>query len=300
MLYEVLAKFKDKNGNNPVVTVVSLVANPDFKKIRESDFNEYYYEPFTVTLKNYGRENALNLWREGIEKRLFVPQFHGREHLNVAAWMRALQNKDKETFLAFDCNMWGFINKHQHGLSYQAAFDLEYPEDLKIQKAIITDGLRVFDQLHGYKAEYFVPPNGPFNNSLEKVAALSGIKYMMSSKIQLEALGNGRTRKVLHWLGQKNKYGQRYITRNCFFEPSDQSKDWVNSCMSDISNAFKWNKPAIISSHRVNYIGSLDPTNRDNGLRQLKELFKRILETWPRVEFMTSIELGKLLEKSNK
>jgi alpha-amylase/alpha-mannosidase (GH57 family) len=211
--------------------------------------------------------------------------------------MRALQKSDKETRLAFDHNMWGFNNKLPLGLSYQAAFDLEYKSDLEIQEKVISDGLRLFKQLHGFEARFFVPPNGPFNNSLEKTAAENGIKYMSASKIQYEALGDGRSKKVLHWIGQKNKFDQRYITRNCFFEPSDHSKDWVNSCMSDIAIAFKWHKPAVISSHRVNYIGSLNPANRSHGLKQLDKLIQQIVGKWGDVEFMTSTELGELLNK---
>ncbi len=65
---------------------------------------------------------------------------------------------------------------------------------------------------------------------------------------------------------RKNSDGLRYLTRNSFFEPSQAGSDWVNNCLNDIANAFKWNKPAVISSHRVNYIGSLFPENRENGL----------------------------------
>jgi len=128
-------------------------------------------------------------------------------------------------------------------------------------------------------------------------AAENGIKWMSASKIQREAMGNGETKKVLHWLGKKNKYDQRYITRNCFFEPSDKSKNWVDSCMSDIAIAFKWHKPAVISSHRVNYIGSLYPSNRSHGLNQLEKLIQQIVRKWSDVEFMTSTELGELIDK---
>jgi len=78
-----------------------------------------------------------------------------------------------------------------------------------------------------------------------------------------------------------------------------KGKDWVNSCLNDIDMAFRWNKPAIISSHRVNYIGALDPGNRENGLSQLKQLLKEVVSRWPDVEFMTSAELGDLIQKSN-
>lgn len=143
-----------------------------------------------------------------------------------------------------------------------------------------------------------MPPNGPFNNELEEVAALGGIKYMSASKIQSEPQGQGLQKKRIHWLGQKNLNGQYYITRNCFFEPSAEGKDWVGSCMNDIENAFKWRKPAVISSHRVNYIGGLMEKNRTNGLQQLKNLLNRIQEKWTHVEFMTSSQLGDLISRN--
>jgi hypothetical protein len=52
---------------------------------------------------------------------------------------------------------------------------------------------------------------------LEEIAANNGIKFMLASKIQKEVLGKGKFKKVFHYLGQKNNYNQKYITRNCFF-----------------------------------------------------------------------------------
>lgn len=297
-LFETLNSTHDQNNKSAVITAVSVVANPDFEKIKASGYQTYFYESFTETLKRtLGCENSYNLWKEGIQNSLFVPQFHGREHLNVAVWMGALQRGEVHTLAAFEQGCWGFSNQHRLGISYQAAFELENINDLIDQKEIVRSGLQLFEELMGYKATYFVPPNGPFNNDLESAAAQEGVKYMSCSKIQHESLGENKTRRVLHWLGQKNKYGQRYITRNCFFEPSQLGKNWVDSCLNDINIAFRWNKPAVISSHRVNYIGALDHRNRDKGLEQLKELLQKIVKRWPNVEFMTSDQLGDLLVK---
>jgi hypothetical protein len=167
---------------------------------------------------------------------------------------------------------------------------------LVYQKSVIYEGLHLFRELFGYEAEYFVPPNGPFNNSLNKTLAENGIRYRCASKIQNEPLGFGKKKKVVHYLGQKEKNGIRYITRNCFFEPSQKGKDWVDSCLNDIKIAFRWHKPAIISSHRVNYIGALNPVNRDTGLNQLSVLLKQISKNWPDVEFMTTPQFGKLMK----
>jgi hypothetical protein len=296
-LFEVLSSVHDIKGNCAVFTPVSIVANPNFQKIYDSGFQEYFYEPFTETLKRYpGCEHSFERWKEGIEKRLFIPQMHGREHLNVTAWMKALQTGENNTIQAFNERIWGFVPVTYPEVDYQAAFLLNDPNELVYQKSVIYEGLQLFRELFGYEAEYFVPPNGPFNNSLNKTLAENGIRFRCASKIQNEPLGFGKKKKVVHYLGQKEKNGIRYITRNCFFEPSQKGKDWVDSCLNDIKIAFRWHKPAIISSHRVNYIGALNPVNRDTGLNQLSVLLKQISKNWPDVEFMTTPQFGKLMK----
>jgi hypothetical protein len=291
-LFETLQKHKDKNSRAAVFTAVAIVANPDFEKIKANNFERYFYEPFTETLKKYRHDDVFPLWQEGISSNLFVPQFHGREHLNVAVWMKALQEKDPTTMAAFEQRMWGFNNIHHYGVSYQAAFDVADPQEVEFQRTILAEGMTLFKELFGYNATFFVPPNGPFNNSLEPIAKASGVRFISGSKIQHESLGMGKTRKRFHYLGQQGKSGLMYLTRNCFFEPSQESKDWVSSCLGEIDAAFSFRKPAVISSHRVNYIGALDPSNRQRGIDALEKLLAAILQKWPEVEFMTSHELG--------
>ncbi|WP_323027656.1 hypothetical protein [Gelidibacter japonicus] len=294
MLFDVLKKHKDHLGNPMVFTAVSVVANPDFAKIEDSKFKEYHFEPFTETLKRYNRESAIEFWKHGIEENLFHPEFHGREHLNTQVWLRMLQKNDEHTLAAFKEGCWGInADKTPFGINYQAAFDLESKNDLPLQEESIVSGLQLFETIHGYKAEFFVPPNGPFNNNLEKATKVGGIKYIGASKVQLEPQGEGRVKKRYHYLGQKNKHGQTYLTRNAFFEPNAPGKDWVSSCLNDIHYAFKWNKPAVISSHRTNYIGALNIDNRKLGLEKLDNLLTEVLKRWPDVEFITSSELGK-------
>lgn len=180
---------------------------------------------------------------------------------------------------------------------FQVTFNLEFASELELQQEAITSGLLLFEKLFRYKAEFFVPPSGPFNISIKKVAFEGGIEYMSASKIQYEVFGEGKTRKKLHYLGQRNNNGQLYITRNCFFEPNQPGKHWISSCLNEIDNAFKWKKPAIISSHRVNYKGIHNPKNRDLVLKPLEVLLKEIISKWPDVEFITSNELDNLLNK---
>ena len=306
IMFDTLSKFKDSTGRHPAITGVNVVANPDFEKIKENNITENIYEPYTETCKRYANHDRVyELWKEGIEKRLMVPIFHGREHLNAQFWMRALNAKDESTLVGFENGVTGMPGINGTKLpNFQAAFDIETPNDLTYQKEVLKTGLNLFEQLYGYSSKYFVPTNGPFNNTLEKDLFDAGIKYINTGKKQREPLGNGQYKINTRFLGDKNQYGQIYMTRNCFFEPSSTEsaikRDWINNCLKEIEIAFRWHKPATISSHHVNYIGYLHPENRENGLRQLSELLSRMLKKWPDIEFMTSSELGDLIAKENE
>lgn len=283
---------------------MNVVANPLFDEIKRENYSSYFYEPYTETLKRYPQHDRVyELWKEGIERRLFVPIFHGREHLNVQRWLRALKNGNRSVLFAFENHLTG-IGKGINGEripNLQAAFDIDTMDDLSYMQEVLNTGLDLFERLYGYRSTYFVPTNGPFNNSLETILWNNGVRYVNSGKIQMEPLGNGQFKKNVRFLGQKNALGQIYLTRNCFFEPSSSgfefptNTDWVNNCLKEIEIAFLWHKPATISSHRVNYIGFLYPENRERTLKQFEELLGKMLKRWPDIEFMTSMELGDLI-----
>ena len=125
----------------------------------------------------------------------------------------------------------------------------------------------------------------------------NNIKYIQTARmIYHEPMPNGQKKIHFRYLGKKNRFGQFYLIRNCFFEPSEPAHfDWVDRCLRDIEIAFRFNKPAIISTHRVNYIGALNRKNRDFGLSQFKKLLSRIKSKWPDVECMTADELGEII-----
>lgn len=297
-LFEVITSVRDSHGNHAKFTPLVLSANPDFERIKSSGFGEYSFLDLEKSYSLYNKGNVLDLIREGVDNQIFMPQFHGREHLNVPVWLRALQNNIGDSRLAFDYGVWGHINTHPNKIFYQAAFDVEIENDIETHKSIVSSGLNLFEETFGYKACYFVPPNGPMNNSLLPILADKGIQLVSSDTIQVEVFGNGKTKKHFRYMGLKNKFGQRYIKRNCFFEPSAGEKDWVDSCLSDIQYAFDHRKPAVISTHRVNYIGGLYESNRDQGLKQLKLLLDKIIANWPNVEFINTPELFNLFDRN--
>lgn len=296
-LYATLSAHRDRLGNYPIITALCLSANPDFTQIAESNFEVYFFEPVTATLQKYDRLDAWQMWKQGEKERLFYPEFHGREHLNVRVWMRALKQGDAATIEAFKKRFWGFKPQNQYNISYQAAFDLDERAALPLQKEIIKNGLQLFEQLHGRKARFFVPPNGAIHQEIIDTAVAEGIQYVSTPKIHREPQGNGKFKKKYKFLGTKGALGARYLTRNCFFEPSYHGKGFsTEDCLQQIGAAFALWKPAVISTHRVNYVGGLSPKNAIFGNQELDRLLHNILKYWPDVEFMTSTQLGDLIK----
>lgn len=295
-LFSTLGRYKDIQGNHPVFTAYCLVANPNFEEIEANKFLSYDCESVVSTFeRENGSSQAINLWVQGAQRKLFAPEFHGREHLNVPQWMKALQLNDEQARLAFRHQVWGFNNKNQFNISYQAAFDVGELEDVDIHASIVEDGLKRFEQLMGYCAAAFVPPNGILHASLYPVSAKSGIEYVFSAQRNRIALGKGRYRTSWNYLGKQNSSGQRFIIRNCFFEPTASTGDPVRQCIQQIGLAFAGRRPAIIGTHRVNFVGGRNPNNRKEGLRKLSMLLNNVLEKWPDIEFLTTRQLGKLI-----
>lgn len=300
LLMEVLSSVKDKNGNPAKITLNTCVANPDFKKIKENDFKSYYYEPFTETLKRYPHhDRAFDLWKEGINNKVFMPQFHGREHLNANMWLQLLQDDIKPVRTAFDKEVFSMdidlpSEPRKHVLH---AFNVIRKEEYEFACDSIKEGLDLFEQLFGFRSLSMIAPCYTWDSEIENATFEYGVKIIQGGHAQIpSAFARSRGIKVKrHYTGQRNKNEQVYLVRSCSFEPTQSSSYNADNCMKDIALDFQMRKPAIVSCHRLNFIGDLNPANRDNNLRGFNKLLKMITTKYPDVEFMSSDELGKLI-----
>ena len=304
ILFDVLGKHKDEHGNMAKFTTNMVMNNPDFEKIEANDFQQYYSRTFLDSYKYYYQEDLKSLWFEGIKHQLVQPQFHAREHLNVSLWMRDLQNKYTKTLLAFKHHFYGLTTKTSSSYQshYLAAYRAENKQELKKINKILTEGLQEFEKVFGFRSESFVACNYVWPDEIEQILSDNGVQNIQTQRgramPQLNL--NGKPKVKHHYTGQKNKHDQIYTVRNVLFEPyENDALDWVSKALNDIQNAFFWKKPAIISSHRINYVSQMSVIHRDDNLKNLNRLLQQIVEKWPTVEFMSSDELGNLI-KSKK
>jgi hypothetical protein len=295
LLFEVLKKHKDQRGKHPVITANFILNNPNFDKIAAENFQQYYRESFKETYKNYaGSEKAWGVLNKGINDQLIVPQFHGSEHLNVVRWMKNLKSGDERFRFAFEkkCYAIDEIGNENRRQNLMATYDYNNDVELAFLQKSIKIGLKQFEEIFGFKSITNISPCYVWDSKVEQELLKGGVKAFQGSFLQNYPITGESFKKKYRYIGQKNKDEQLYFVRNCLFEPSlNTNIDWVSKCMESIDIAFKWGKPAIIGTHRINFSGRLDTEQRDNNLKLLEQLLTKILEKWPDVKFTDSSSL---------
>ncbi|KAF2519766.1 hypothetical protein E0W68_00605 [Flavobacterium salilacus subsp. salilacus] len=292
-LFDLLLSFKDVNGNPPVITANTNMGNPDFDKISENHYKEFYFEPLDVTLDKYSSgSNILEHWHKGIKEKVFMPQLHGREHLNVIPWLREMQNNTNlQEACKLNVSCIPVNNRIGNRRDFKAALDYQENAELEFQKDALVQSFKEFERIFGFSPLTFIAQCYTWGEEHEKALSELGVKYLQGIYGQKIPRGKGNPYTVKHnYFGRKNKYGQQYILRNAFFEPSlyTSREEEYRKCLKEIEFAFKFGKPAVISVHRLNFIGSRDINNRDENLRLLKLLISKVLERWPDVQFLSS------------
>jgi len=304
-LFEVLNSVKDKNGRNAVFTPFALPCNIYFEKVEENNFQKFEYETLPETYSKLAIEQpeayfgAWEKWQEGIQKGFLKPQFHGREHVNLSIFDEKLKNKDEQIIAALKNKSYTSISDDDYPTkSSFAAFDFWDVSENQNLKSIVIDGLQKFEEVFGYKSNYFTPPVFNIHHSLFPTLNQNGVDFIDLALFRKEHQGFGKYKKSVNYTGKKTKEGLTIMVRNVVFEPTEERGiDWVDFTLKQIENAFRWDKPAIISSHRVNFCGHIDKKNREKGLKSLESLLQEIVKKWPDVEFMSADELGNCIVK---
>ena len=302
-LSEVLDSFKDSQNRSVCFTFLMNPSNPNFKKIEADNFKYFYFEPFLETLeKRQDGKQIFHWYKNALQENLIEVGFHGREHLNVKQWMSDIRNGNDVAIRSFNDRVWGLSKVYEPNVrsSYRATFDLTSKQDLGDLRTNIEEGIALLNDTFCQNTTYFLPPNGIYHLNLNPALVTNGIKFIGLPKLYNNPLEHRWYQKKLFWLGKKTNEKLTVITRNVMFEPgSPRHGNWIETALTQIAVAFKNKQPAVISTHRANYVGDLNTDNKKRGLDQLSNLLLQIKSKWPDVEFMTSSQLGHLINNPN-
>ena len=294
-----LEQHVDSNGNRPVITCNMVLGNPDFERIEQAEFEEYHHRDLWDSYFYYHGERLEDWWSTAIQSGRIRPQFHAYEHLNVPLWMRDLKGQKSATRIAFDHGFFGLTTETSSSVqrNYLAAYWAESEADLLMVLNRLDQGLARFREIFRHSSKTFVACNYILPVQAESRLLKLGVKSIQSQRGQFVPNGTDHHGRVLRsFTGQRSSLGLLRTVRNVLFEPFlGGGVNWLGSSLSQINASFLLGKPAVISTHRANYVSGLSSANRDKNLKTLGELLKKTLNRWPDVEFISSEQLCELI-----
>jgi len=306
-LFETLSSVRDSQGRPACFTPYAVCANPDFERMVD-ERDGYHYEPLVRTFERLAAsqptayEGAWGLWREGMAEGLLRPQFHGREHLNVDLIERKLAAGDPGLLTALANHSVAGVEPEPTlpGVGFTAGFAVVDGSELDRHREILADGLRLFRETFGFASATFTPPAMQINPRLYPDLESLGVRAIDKPQRCVRRLDAARTVREWNFLGPARGHRHVNLVRNVVFEPCKGTvDDPVGYALGQVQAAFRWRKPAIISSHRVNFCGHIDSRNRDTGLSALRELLQGIVKRWPDVRFTTADRLADRIEATS-
>jgi len=160
---------------------------------------------------------------------------------------------------------------------------------------VVRDSIRLYEEQFDCCPVSTVAPNYCWTDRVERVWVECGIRYVQGTLCQVCPTEHGFVERP-HYLGERSVTGCLYLVRNCTFEPAIELDKCLRRCLNEVALAFHFHQPALISTHRMNYVGSIDPTHRSRSLELLAQLLSGILGRWPDVWFISTRELGAMIE----
>lgn len=309
LLFDVLSSVRDRSSQPAKFTAYVLSANPNFDLIRS--VGKYCWELLPETFHRLACSQpsayteTWKLWQEGVTNGLIRPQFHGREHLNLTLLNRKLEKNDADLIANLENESMAGLESDLPGIGFTQAFAITPTVSLEKQVNLHTESIRsgmdAFERVFGFRSKTFTPPAQTIHPRLYGELETLGIQGIDKPYRCCRELGNGKRVMEKNRLGTRPNNRHLTIVRNVVFEPADeQGFDPVDRALLLVETAFRWGKPAIISSHRVNFCGHIDPNNRARGLAGLKRLLDAIVLRWPDIEFVTADELVQIIVDSHQ
>jgi len=300
-LMNVADAHRDSRGRPITLTFNTVMGNPDFDAIERDRFEKFHHQHFFDSYRHYHGEDMESTWRRAISEHRVKPQLHGGEHLNVPLWMRDLRAGHAETRLAFSLRFYGLTTQtcSPRQVNYLAAFWAETLSDLDLVRSRLKEGLRLFSETFGYDSVTFIACNYIFPEQLEPLLLHKGVGLLQGQRGEFVPRVCGSGGRARHaFTGKLSKGGLLRSVRNVKFEPFlDKDSDWVDSALSEISQSFALRRPAIISSHRANYVGGMSKQTRDDNLKQFDRLIRTVFKKWPDAEILSSDELFRVISQ---
>ena len=289
MLAMTLGTVRDSTGNLPTFTINVIVGEPDYCNPHFINGESYVWRPAHDLSQD--RTDWLN------DQAVFHVELHGLEHFNPGILLDLIRRKDDRIRWFMDEGIVppGGILADYPGLG---AALLPISDETQLEGcgscARLLAAVDLFRQQFGTAPLSLVPPNHCWDDNVEQASLDQGIRYIQATQIHYEELGAFQRGEYQSCVpGCSSKRALIYLVRNVDFEPVTTAYNPAR-VYHRISGFLARHIPVVINTHRLNYVGTGNDTGKRSGLSELEHLLKAIIRDFPKVRFLSSVEMGAL------
>lgn len=168
----------------------------------------------------------------------------------------------------------------------------------------LDHSLAVFQSLFGRNVNSVMAPDYHWDDRIESMWQSRGIRVIQGKREQINPhWGTGKVGRIRKYLARQwSRWwypGRTYLERNCRLEPvqAPDPEAVVTTCIQDTRRAWAAGQPAIVESHRVNFVHT-DPALVATGLESLDRYLEGIAgDLLPAPVFLTDHELAQIQVK---
>ena len=290
---DLLGMFRGGDGFPPVWQANMILAAPDYAKLAPPAFDTPQL-PLLEFPNTPSRWMRPKLWEEITVARmsgLWWPELHGLHHLPAKAWLAALRRGVPDARRAFE---------HQSPVCAAVDVSGEYhpSEPAESRTRDLETAVATFRRLFGRLPLSMCPPDYRWDEQLERDAERLGITTFQGKGEQLGHAFPRLRRLLLRYRWPHLHNARFYLPIRIAFEPQG-SPSGVRVGAVAVQRAAReaWNRgqPAVISSHRVNYV-HLDAAAAEGGRAALRDLLHRL--QGDNAVFLTDAEVRQLQERA--
>ncbi len=294
-LYRTLESVRGHDGQPIVMTAFICLGNPDYAAIEADRFETYHDIGIDQGLPaGWERGDLIGAWRDGVRRGLFAPEFHaGLHHVSPIRWLELLRSSGPLAEAA------RLLFKH---CAYQTPEHLpEYDGmNARQQHLWVARGIERFERLFGYRPVAGV--NSDTTWLTEAVWAANGLE-IFSLRNARNHDGDMLVYYTKPWNAQdvycpmgayNSALNMISLARNVHLDGVNAG-NWPHAAdglRNVIRACWKRNEPAIINSHRKNYV-SFDPAQAESGRNILAQLLGTLAQEG-KVYFLSTAEIGQL------
>jgi hypothetical protein len=293
-LAELLLALRGGDGFPPVLQANTVVANPDYARLGDRRF-EVDTLPLVHLPDTPSRWSRPGMWDQVARAResgVWWPELHGLHHLPEASWLAALRRGDPDARRAFD-------QESPVCAAVDASGEYDSREPREVRRRNLECAVEGFRALMGRAPRSFCPPDYRWDGSLEEDAERLGVTTLQGLA---EQAGNPfpPLRRLLVSRRWPHARGARfYMPPRIAFEPGDEggrhSPVGVEAVARAARAQWRHGRPAVVSSHRVNYV-HLDRARAQAGRTALRDLLGQLARDG--AVFVTDAEVRSLCERA--